>query len=450
MHELDPAAIGLIFKPVFEDGLRAATGSTDFGELFLSLGGLICIAGLMLSGMLLSFFLKQRAEEMTLMRALGFRTRKILAVLLSETMIVAIAGGFLGTITAIIYAWLIVKGLNTLWLKAVNTSGLIDCIQGITLFKGFITGMILNLVVFSTILFRNRKRSLPSYYDQPEPKIPGKRSFRRFSEIAVIVCLFGSAIVIHLTESLSGRFYPSTTFLISGILVMAGIIAGISFFLKWSCLPEMKVRTRFSQHVIRNITLHKLSSLTAISLLALGTFTLLVTSFNRKSIAPSETRMSAGTGGFLLWMETTIPVFADLNTTEGRKKFGLEDEPLPGNIRFIPLPGIQGDDASCLNLNQVKRPALTGVPANLFDLRRSFSFENLAHGVDQAHPWKALDQVDHPSCINGYADQTVITYGLHKQVGDTLQYTDESGAAIEYQANRGTCKFCFPGQDFDF
>ena len=443
IREVDPSALGLIFTPVFEEGMRAAGNSTDLGELFLSFGGLISIAGLMLSGMLLSFFLQQRVEEVVLLRSMGFRNRKIMSIFLPETFIVSVTGGLLGVIAAIIYAQLIVTGLNTLWQGAVNTSGLAISIRSTTLIAGFLAGMILNMIVFAIILYRNRNRSLPSPYRQKEPVIPKRSKLRKLLSVLLPVAIFASAVVIILFECLSGRFYPSPAFMISGVLVMAGIIACITYYLSWKSTQEPGTNATFSDYALKNAVLQKTPTLTAITLLALGTFMILVTGLNRRSGSTNEDHPGSGTGGFLLWMETTLPVFADLNTPEGRTKSGLEN--MPGNIRFVPLPGVLGDDASCLNLNQVTKPGLTGVPSKLFDVRESFSFANLANGIDRAHPWKALEQVNSPWCINGFADQTVITWGLRKQTGDTLHYTDEIGRQLNIRLAGGLENSVFQG-----
>ena len=91
------------------------------------------------------------------------------------------------------------------------------------------------------------------------------------------------------------------------------------------------------------------------------------------------------------------------------------------------------------------RPHLTGVPARFFDLKRSFSFANLEADIDHSHPWKALENVDNSGCINGYADQSVITWGLHKQIGDTIRYLDEKGRQLSIRLAGGLKNSVFQG-----
>ena len=73
----------------------------------------------------------------------------------------------------------------------------------------------------------------------------------------------------------------------------------------------------------------------AIALLAIGTFTIVITGANRRSFYGSENDRNSGTGGFLFWSESTIPLIYDLITQFGRKQFLMEDEPLFNHVKFI-------------------------------------------------------------------------------------------------------------------
>ncbi len=365
LRSLDPALLGLRFTPVYDEGLTASAGSTDFGELFLSLGALVVISGLILSGMLLSFYLRIRNREGALMRALGFTHRRITAILLPEILVISLAGGILGVAVAVGYSRLIVAGLNTLWEEAVNTTSLRMSVEPATLVRGFLAGMILNLILFLFILFRNRRNRLPSRYTRHGTKV--------------------------------GQ--------------------GIS-------------RPGPAAYVCRSLRYRRTRTLTAVILMALGTFTVLVTAMNRRQGGRDSDNNRSGTGGFPLWMETGMPIEADLNSKTGRTKMGIDEDPVITRSRFVPLAGIGGDDASCLNLNLVTKPAVLGIPAAYFDRRSAFSFARLLPAIDHRHPWQSLLTPPGPGIILGFADQTVLTWGLHKKVGDTLFYTDEQGRRL--------------------
>jgi ABC-type antimicrobial peptide transport system permease subunit len=106
---------------------------------------------------------------------------------------------------------------------------------------------------------------------------------------------------------------------------------------------------------------------------------------------------------------------------------------------------LDGDDASCLNLNQVSQPKILGIAPQLFDQKQSFSFVNLHPTVSAEHPWLALNTPLSPGIIPAYADQSVITWGLQKKVGDTLLYTAENGKILKVKIMGGLANSVFQG-----
>lgn len=47
-----------------------------------------------------------------------------------------------------------------------------------------------------------------------------------------------------------------------------------------------------------------------------------------------------------------------MNSKEGKINLNLEDEPVLENAIFAQFHRLDGDDASCLNLNQVEQPGI--------------------------------------------------------------------------------------------
>lgn len=185
-------------------------------------------------------------------------------------------------------------------------------------------------------------------------------------------------------------------------------------------------------------------NIVAVVLLALGTFAIIVTGANRKSIS-DETAPESGTGGFLLWAETTIPILKNINTNAGKIAYDLVDDTIFNTVSFLPLQRLAGDDASCLNLNQVARPPLLSIPTNLFDSLRLFSFATSDTTVDADHPWKSRSMDTSGNLIPAFADMTVITWGLQKKIGDTLRYTDEKGNPVLFRIAGGLNNSIFQG-----
>lgn len=162
----------------------------------------------------------------------------------------------------------------------------------------------------------------------------------------------------------------------------------------------------------------------------MGTFTVIITGANRKTFYGKENNRQSGTGGFLFWAETTLPILYDLNTAEGKTKFQLEGEEDLSEVKFIQMHQLDGDDASCLNLNQVQNPQILGINANEFEQRNAFSFAKLLKNINPNNAWPELNKSYGKNIIPAYADQTVITWGLIKEVGDTLVYLNEKGEKL--------------------
>ena len=78
---------------------------------------------------------------------------------------------------------------------------------------------------------------------------------------------------------------------------------------------------------------------------------------------PSDRK--SGTGGFSLLVETSQPIRYDLNSELGRDHYALSKDELPPARLF--RSASDGDDASCLNLNQTPTPRLLGVQPILLE-----------------------------------------------------------------------------------
>lgn len=442
VKQVDPASVGLSFRAVRKEGITAALQSTDFGELFLSLGGLVVISGLLLSGMMFALFLRTRYAEVSLLLSMGFRMTKIRKLYLSEMILISIPGGIMGVTLAIGYATLIIGGLNTLWQGAVQTDGLVLHITGMALIAGFLSGFLLNIALFSRLIYRLSKSMTSTGSLLPSRPLTMKGGLR-WTLTAVFMVFLVTALSLVAQEIGRNRLFPSVTFVTSGLLLMTAMFGSLFLFITRK--REFTALVTLKDFGLKNLSLKPASNMATIMLLALGIFAIMVAGTNRRSGEFANPGRSSGTGGFHWWMETTLPLPDDLNRREGLKKAGLSDEAIWQGSRFLMLPVVSGDDASCLNLNRVARPSLLGVPAATFDSLQSFSFVSLAADGDQDHPWRLLNMQHNDSVINGYADQTVITWGLGLSTGDTLFYTDEGGKSLKIRIAGGLDHSIFQG-----
>jgi len=144
-------------------------------------------------------------------------------------------------------------------------------------------------------------------------------------------------------------------------------------------------------------------------------------------------------------MESAIHIPYDLRTNEGKKSCNLGDESILDSVEFLPIFKLQGDDASCHNLNQVEQPSVLGIEVESLNRRASFSFVSLLDGLDRLNPWIGLKTKWAHNTIPAYLDQTVITWGIQKKLGDTLHYVTESGEPLNVVISGGLKNSVFQG-----
>ena len=107
---IDPAAMGMVFRPIKQEQLAAASGSTDFAMLFVSFSFFLILSAVLLVGMLFRLNIEQRSRQLGLLAAIGFRPRQLRRLALAEGLLVAVTGALIGTLAAIGYTWLMVAG----------------------------------------------------------------------------------------------------------------------------------------------------------------------------------------------------------------------------------------------------------------------------------------------------------------------------------------------------
>lgn len=445
LTSLAPSWYGMKFQPVREQGQLAASNSTDFGGLFLSLSFFLIASSLLLTAMLFSLNTRTRVAEAGVMSALGFRKSLISRILFSEAMLIAVPGVILGSLVGILYNKLIIIGLNTIWQDAVRTSMLSMEIRFSSLLTGAVSALVLTAGTLYLVLRRQlrqgisiRVKNLLSTTTQGEKK-------RQWIPTWVGVILACGSMIL-LVALLTGILpVKADLFLMAGGLMMTGGLFLLNSLLGRQAGRSSSNMLRLLPMVIRQGSAKRARTMSAITLLALGTFTVIITGANRTTFYGSEQDRQSGTGGFLLWTETTMPLLFDLNTPAGRSHFTLQDEPLFDSVRFVQLHRLEGNDASCLNLNQVPQPMMLGVPEQLFDSLDLFTLVNLLPAIDPNHPWRILEQELSSRLIPAFADQSVITWGLGKQLGDTLVYVDESGKEVKVRLMGGLDNSIFQG-----
>lgn len=442
LSKISPSDINLSFRDVRTEGVNAASNGIDFGELFLSLSFFVIAAAILLTILTYSLNAESRMSEVGVLTALGFSKKQIISLRFYESVIPIIISSVIGGLLGILYNKSIISGLNSIWNDAVHADILDIYINPSTVVIGILIGVIISLLSIYIVTKVKLKRTTISVIN--DITIGIKKGKKMFLYLMSILGLAGS-IGIGIYSVLNLSDISSSLTLSAGFLFLVGCIALLVIIL----IPRtdgnitLKNTNGINQLAIKNARRNIVRSIAVIALLAIGTFTIIITGANRLTFSGTENQRESGTGGYSFWVENTVPLLHNLNTDDGKKQYGLEDEPILNNVNFVQFHKLPGDDASCLNLNQVQLPQIIGVPANKFDSLHAFSFAKLYS--EYSSPWLELNKDYGSGIIPAFADQTVIQWGLLKSVGDTLIYTNESGENIKLLLVGGLSSSVFQG-----
>jgi len=500
-RELNPASIGLFFQPVREQALAASTQAMDFGQLFLGLSFFLVIAALLLMGMLFVFGVEQRTEEVGTLLAVGFPPRRVRRLLLFEGGVLALLGGFLGIGGGIGYTKVVLYALSTVWRGAVGAHGgtgapLHYYPNSSTLVVGAAAGIVIALLAIWVTLRRQAKlpaRELLASSANSGFRLP--TSDFRFGLWVALGAIVGTVVILVLMgkgkdkEAAAAFFISGALLLIGGLGFSQALLSALAYSgsLSHQDFGRMKLANLGLRNSVRRIG----RSLATVILLACGSFLVIAVGANRYDPHEGAERRSAGTGGFALFAESTLPVFHDLNSKQGREAYGLASDDLDG-VKVVSLRVHDGDDASCLNLNRVQTPRLLGIQPEELQSRNAFTFwsaevsasaprqqrlthskaqevsasaprqqrlthskaqeisasalhqQRLTHSIAR-NPWMLLKRDENDDTVPAIGDEATITWALGKKIGDTLPYTDERGNTFNIRLVGAVANSIFQG-----
>ena len=443
-QHLDPVAFGLELQAVREQGLKSGREGVDFSGLFVGLSFFIIAAALLLTALLFSFAAENRSEETGLLLAVGFRSRRILLFFLAEGAVLALAGSLSGAFLGILYNRAVLYGLSTVWRGAVQTSQLSSSIRVSTLLTGIFTATLTALAAMMVAIKRQVTRPVARLQAAPSSHGGADRPARPWVSLGVATgSVAGMLVLFTVFDVWSGQRATEAFFGGGAFLLIASIAVGNLFLIRFG-RARPQVLSSLGELGIRNSARRRRRSLTIVGLIACGIFIVTAVGANRREMLAGAQKRDSGTGGYTLYAETTLPVLKDLNSQDGREHFGLEEID-SGRAEFFQIRQLEGDDASCLNLNRVQRPRILGVDPDILSSRASFSFVQILEGFDREKGWRILNESIDENTVPAIADQSVITWGLGKSLGDTLLYRDERGRELKLLLVGGLANSIFQG-----
>jgi putative ABC transport system permease protein len=379
---LQPGMFGIQLLSPRQAGLAAASKSIDFSSLFLALGFFIILSAILLMVNPLSEMYEERKSEFHLLQALGFKQSRIQRMLFREAMPVVVGASLIGVLVGLAYTSLILWLLGTVWSGVTGTNGFHLYINW-TLALAFALVLALALIV-PLLLLRGEGKKHPDGHSSPRGGWEGAFLFSLFTLLLIISNLLW--------------FHSLLCFVVIGLLLLiVGALWG-------ECYLQRKGNPRkngfsLQQQTLGPILFFNKQALYSYFALSAGVFIVLCVGLNRQSFSDAS-RIRQMTGGYDLWCQSSVPIYHDMNTQEGRKKLGLTD--LPDDVEVLQTLLYEADDASCLNLNRVEMPSVLGIPT-------SSPFISNENGL----------------CI----DEESLLWSMGKQVGDTINYKDGQGNA---------------------
>jgi ABC-type lipoprotein release transport system permease subunit len=428
LSKLDPAALGLAFTPVRQQALAASSQSEDFGGLFIGFSFFLVVAALILLALLFHFGLERRATEIGILLAVGWRPGQIRRLLLLEGVAVAAVGGVLGVAGGILYAKAILFGLVTLWRAAVAESPLHFHVTAQTLAIGGISGILISTLVIWFAVRGQAKRPARELLEQGnelEREVADAKPRRRWAGWIALVSGLGALAIVAAALAKHDTADVESFFTAGSLLLISGVAAAAVWFRALAARAVSRPLT-LSGLGVRGCARQRQRSLAIVALLASGAFLIAAVEANKLDATRDSEQRSSGTGGFAFIGESSLPIVQDLNAKAGRDFFGLDENSLKG-VAVVSLRVHDGDDASCLNLNRAQSPRLLGV--NPRELQDRFTFTQWADASYAARPWMLLEKDG--AEIPAIGDEATITWGLHKKIGETVNYTDEHGRSFK-------------------
>ena len=372
---IDPAALGFRTVNLREQALAATNAPVDFGELFVYFSFFLIAAAAVLTGLLFTFTIEQRAAEAGLLLAVGWPVKKVRRLFLREGFVLALIGSLAGALLAALYTKGVLHALAGVWGGATGGTHFVFAPSAVTMAIGVLSGVFVALFAMwlaSRRLFKMEAAALLTGAVQHEgaaqPRsrvresagtLPGggggRGSARALTSAAT--CVIAALALAVFAKGNSGAFFGAGALL---------LIAGCLFAL--ARLRQMAGGTgaeSIAQLGARNISRRRGRSLATIAVLASGVFMVIAVDSFRKGAPEDSARRDSGTGGFAFIGESSAPIYEDLNSAKGRDAYALDDKLMTG-VRVVQMRVRDGDDASCLNLNRAVQPRILG--ANFAEL----------------------------------------------------------------------------------
>ncbi len=446
LRQLKPQETGLTFQPVKYNGIKAASGTTDFTGLFVGFSFFVIASAMILISLLFRLGVERRTPSIGLLQAIGFDRHMVRKIILKEGLIVACLAGVVGSVCAVGYAKLMIVALKDpdWWGGAIGTQFLFVYPKPVSIAAGFVISIIVALLALYFALRGLRDISTrqllagdtdAAMTNATQQSIADRRSkwARNGAIFSLVILAAGLLGIVPSSEAFSGLTWPMVAFFVVGIVSLTSAMFQFSAWLAGD--RQTAVRGSglggASRLGLRNAARHRARSVLSTGLIASATFVIVAVAAGQRDPAVETPDFNSGNGGFSLVAEATAPILDSLQTREGRIKLEISpktdstDARLLNDMLTYSFRVRPGENASCLNLYQTTLPTILGVPDDLLE-RGGFRF------VDQrkADYWKLLTTSRDDGRIPVLGDMNTLMFSLHKSPGASIPIPDSSSELV--------------------
>jgi ABC-type antimicrobial peptide transport system permease subunit len=418
---LSPEAMGLTLLPARRLAIDASKGATDFGEYFTYFSFFLVVSALLLTVLFFRLGIEQRLRQIGILRASGFTVARIRRLLVTEGLVLAVAGSVLGAAGAVAYGRLIVYALRTWWIGAVGTTLLTLHVLPQSLAAGAVAGIVASALCIVVSLRAAARLSPRALLTTQALDVAGGdvRRARRTRWVGAVFGVVGALLIV------AAFMYPARQ---SGMFFGAGASLLVACMCAWSSWLRRRgthpLAGRGAWPVwrlgFRSAAFRPSRSVLSAALIASAAFIIVSVDAFRKDGSGHGTDIHSGTGGFALMGKSELPLLQSPNDEAGREALGLGQQSRVSTTRFTRFRLRPGQDTSCLNLYSPTNPTIIA-PEPGFIERGRFSFASSLASTDdeRANPWLLLRRPS-TAAVPVIADATSLQYVLHASIGDTF------------------------------
>ncbi len=408
---IDPKRFGLFFVDIVSLSKSSVNGSMDFSGLFMGFSFFILIAAFVLILLLFKLFIDKQKEQILTLHRIGFSIKALSQNSSRIFMILLVPGLVLGVILGQGYSLFLMSKLNIQWRDAIGNWDIFMSTNAWVLAKG----SLISILIVSLSLFFNKHFVIQTLNDE---MIQHKNNrFLKGLSTLVIVATLGMGIKLFYQF----KHASNIDFFTFGFLSLF-----LSYLLMYQWLSKSSVsistmsRNRF---IYAMLCRNRWRSLSVMMMISCASFMLLSLEVFKLNPVKNTHIKSSGSGGYQLILETTQSINYNLAQNTSQRSLGLNSQ-LLDKSGFLPLRFLEGEDASCINLNRAQKPHLLGVDAKSWALEDRFEFSD-SLTINQKTQWSLLKTPLQEGELAVIGDQNSILYSLGNKVGGTLNLHDE-------------------------